>query len=85
MNNADERFKMDIVLINPGDRKRVYQDLSNDFAAVEPPFLAAVLAAYLRNKGFKVSIIDANAENITPEETTLMVKKADPLLAAVIV
>jgi len=76
---------MDIVLINPGDRKRVYQDLAKDFAAIEPPFLAAVLAAYLRNKGFKVDIIDANADNISPEETALRVKNANPLLAAVIV
>jgi anaerobic magnesium-protoporphyrin IX monomethyl ester cyclase len=76
---------MDIVLINPGDRKNVFQDLARDFAAIEPPFLVAVLAAYLRNKGFKVSVIDANAENITPEETTARVKSLDPLLAAVIV
>lgn len=76
---------MDIVLINPGDRKRVYQDLAKDFAAIEPPFLTAVLAAYLRNKGFGVGIIDANADNISPEETALRVKDANPLLAAVIV
>ncbi|MDT9165686.1 hypothetical protein RSW31_24730, partial [Escherichia coli] len=32
-----------------------------------------------------MSIVDANAENITPEETSLRVKSLNPLLAAVIV
>ncbi len=75
----------DIVLINPGDRKQVYQDLGKDYSAIEPPFWIAVIAAYLRNSGFRVSIIDSNAENITPEETAERVKQINPLLSAVIV
>lgn len=77
--------KVDIVLINPGDRKQVYQDMGKDYSAVEPPFWAAAIAAYLRNNKYKVAMIDANAENITPEETAARVKKLDPLLSAVIV
>jgi len=75
----------DIVLINPGDRKQVYQDLANDFSASEPPFWVAVLGSYLRNCGFKVSIIDSNAENISPVETAERVQALKPILAAVIV
>lgn len=75
----------DIVLINPGDRKQVYQDLSKDYSAVEPPFWIAVMAAYLRNNGFNVAVIDSNAENFTPEQTASSVKELNPLLAAVIV
>ncbi|MCB4790778.1 MAG: B12-binding domain-containing radical SAM protein [Elusimicrobia bacterium] len=77
--------KIDIVLINPGDRKYNYQALGLDLAAIEPPFLIAVTASYLRNKGFNVAVIDSNAENITPEETAMKVKRLDPFLAAVIV
>jgi len=76
---------LDIVLINPGDRKQVYQDLGNDYSALEPPFWIAVIAAYLRNKKYSVAIIDANAENITPEEAAQKVHALDPLLSAVIV
>jgi radical SAM superfamily enzyme YgiQ (UPF0313 family) len=75
----------DIVLINPGDRKQVYQDLGNDYSAIEPPFWIAVIAAYLRNKGFSVAIIDANAENISPDETAEKIRNINPLLSAVIV
>jgi len=28
---------VDFELINPGDRKQVYQNFSNDFSAIEPP------------------------------------------------
>lgn len=76
---------MDIVLINPGDRKQIYQSLGQDYSAIEPPFWIAVIAAYLRNNGFSVGVIDANAENISPEETASKVSELNPLLAAVII
>lgn len=77
--------KLDIILINPGDRKQVYQNLGKDYSAIEPPFWIAAIAAYLRNNGFSVAIIDSNAENITPEETSLRVKELNPYLSAVLV
>jgi len=76
---------LDILFINPGDRKVVFQDLGKDLTAVEPPFQIASYASFLRNEGFNVSIIDANAENMSPEETAQKVKKLNPLLVAVIV
>lgn len=76
---------IDIVLINPGDRNQTYQGLGMDFSAIEPPFWIAVIAAYLRNNGFNVAVIDLNAEDISPEETTARVNNLNPLLTAVIV
>jgi anaerobic magnesium-protoporphyrin IX monomethyl ester cyclase len=76
---------MDIVLINSGDRKQIFQGLGSDAAAIEPPFWIAVIAAYLREKGFQVSVIDSNAENISPKETAVRVRKLAPLLTAIIV
>lgn len=76
---------IDLVLINPGDRKQVFQELGAELAAIEPPFWVAVMASYLRNSGFNVRVIDSNAENISPEETAARVKDLDPKLAAVIV
>jgi radical SAM superfamily enzyme YgiQ (UPF0313 family) len=76
---------IDIVLINPGDRKEIYQNLGNDYSAIEPPFWIAVIAAYIRNNGFDVAVIDANAENISPQETAAKVNRLHPLLSAVIV
>lgn len=75
----------DIVFVNPGDRKQLYQSLATDFSAIEPPFWIAATASYLRNDGFAVQIIDACAENITPEETAKRVNDSNPHLTAVIV
>ena len=76
---------IDIVLINPGDRKQIYQDLGTEYSAIEPPFWVAVIAAYLRNHGISSAVIDANAEDISPEEIASRVNALNPLLAAVIV
>ena len=76
---------VDIVLINPGDRRQTYQGLGAELAAIEPPFLVAVLAAYLRGQQLRVAIIDANAENIAPEETALRAARLRPLVSCVIV
>lgn len=75
----------DIVLVNPGNRRQVFQSLGDDVAGIEPPFLVAVMAAYLRDKGFQALIIDANAENLAPDEVAWRVKGYNPLLVAVIV
>ncbi|MGE0920239.1 B12-binding domain-containing radical SAM protein [Trichlorobacter lovleyi] len=76
---------VDIVLINPGDRKQVYQGLGAELAAIEPPFWVAVIAAYLRQEGFRVAIIDANAENSAPDETAQRAAALQPLLSCVVV
>jgi len=76
---------IDILFINPGDRKTIFQDLGKNLTAIEPPFQIASYASYLRNEGFNVAILDANAENISPKETAQKVKKLDPMLVAVIV
>ncbi len=75
----------DIILINPGNRKQVFQSLGLEAVAIEPPFWIAVIAAYLRLKGFSVAVIDANAENLSPEETAERTAEMNPRAAAVIV
>mgnify|MGYP001619255357 CR=1 FL=1 len=77
--------QLDIVLINPGDRGLIYQGLGKDYSAVEPPYWLAAIAAFLRNNGFMVSVIDANAENLSPEETAARAKGLKPLLSLVVV
>lgn len=76
---------IDIVLINPGDRKQVFQNLGDDFSAVEPPFWVAVIAAYLRQQGFSVALIDTNAECLSPEQTAQRSLTLNPVVCAVIV
>lgn len=59
---------MDAILVNPGDRQAVYQELSNEFSAIEPPSLAGLFAGYLRTNGLKIAIVDAPAHNLSPQQ-----------------
>ncbi|MBN2644206.1 MAG: B12-binding domain-containing radical SAM protein [Desulfuromonadaceae bacterium] len=77
--------QLDILLINVGAKKKVYQDLSKDYSACEPPFWAALTAGYLRSQGFKVEILDANGLNLTQAETAECVKQKAPRITAIVV
>jgi anaerobic magnesium-protoporphyrin IX monomethyl ester cyclase len=69
-------MKLDVLLINPGSRSAVYQNLGDEFSAIEPPSLAAMFATYLRRKGCSVAIVDAPANNLSPAETADLATKA---------
>ena len=60
---------VDVLFINPGDRKQIYQDLGNDYAAIEPPVFAGLFATYIRGKGKTVAIYDAPAMSASATET----------------
>src|ERR1700740_3712072 len=60
--------KIDVVLVNPGSRQAVYQDLGEEFSAIEPPSLAGLFADYLRRKSVSVALVDAPAHNLGPEQ-----------------
>lgn len=76
---------LDIILVNAGgSRKKVYQDLNKDYSAVDTPFWAALTAGYLRGHGFKVDILDANAENLDFLETADRIKRLNPRYIAII-
>ena len=75
----------DLLLLHPGTNKKVYEKLADDFAAVEPPFAAALAAGFVRDKGYKVELLDANAEKLTAEETAERVLEYNPRLIGIVV
>ena len=79
---APKKKKLDLLLVNPGDRMQIYQSLGSALAAIEPPIWAGLMATFVRNRGFSVLILDANAENLTPEETADRVIEVAPVLTA---
>lgn len=54
--------KTDILIIKPGSQKELYGDLSENLTGLEPPLWAALIAAFLRNKGYSVRLLDAEIE-----------------------
>jgi radical SAM superfamily enzyme YgiQ (UPF0313 family) len=75
--------EIDLVLVNPGERARIYQSLAAELAAVEPPVWAGLMASFVRGKGRSVAIVDANALGIGPEETAAQAIDLRPRLVAV--
>ena len=76
---------LDLLMLHPGTNKTVYGELARTNAAIEPPFMAALNAAYVRDKGFSVEILDANVEGLTFEETAERVLDYNPRLISIIV
>lgn len=76
---------IDLVLVHPGNRKRIYQDLGETLSGIEPPAWAAMMATYVRRRGHSVVIVDPEAENLSAEETAERITSLDPVLAAIVV
>ena len=53
--------EVDVLFVNPGNRRQIYQDLGDEFCAIEPPAFAGLFATYVRRKGASVAILDAPA------------------------
>ena len=76
---------MDVCFLVASSAKKSYQKLSETYAAIEPPTWALLLAQSCRSKGFKVSIIDANAENLSNEEVLKRLTDLNPRLLCLVV
>lgn len=77
--------KLDLLLVNPGAHRQVYGELTSSLKGIEPPLWCALTAAFVREKGYSVKIIDAEAENLSPEDTAEKIAGFNPLLAGIIV
>lgn len=76
--------KIDVLLVHPSNRVETYQGLASEFAAIEPPVWAGMLATFLQNKGLEVRIMDTNAEGLGHADAADMIKQLSPMLVAVV-
>ena len=76
---------IDALLITPPSRLEVYQGLANEYAAIEPPVWSSLIANYLIKKGYTAEVLDAEAENLTHEQTAEKIAKKNPKLAVFMV
>ena len=70
----------DVLFINPASSKEVYQNLSEEYSAIGPPYWALLLAESCRSKGYKVKIIDVLAEKLDDDTFVKRVFDIDPKL-----
>jgi len=76
---------LDLVLVNPGSRMKIYQALGTRLTAVENPVWAGLIASYVRQKGIDVAIVDAEADELTPQQAAERALALHPRLVTVVV
>lgn len=82
---------LDLIIINPTAAHgikgghAIYGDLGENLVAIEQPLWVRLIAGYIRDKEFKLQIIDAEAMKWTPEEVATEVAQKRPRLVAIAV
>ena len=76
---------MDVLFVSPNNSGAVYQDLSNDYSAIEPPTWALLLAQAARSKGYNVGILDTLAENLSDKQSLERISSLKPKLICFVV
>lgn len=69
---------IDLTIVVPSDRLRIFQGLGKDLAAIEPPTWALYIANYLRERGWCVKVIDCDALGWTPDDLITGLEFAEP-------
>ena len=85
MTYGEANQKLDILVINPGGREKVYQQLGNDLTAIEPPLWSRLIAGYVRDRGYSVEILDSEALNMGSERVAETVAQKAPTLTVMVV
>jgi len=76
---------IDVLLINPGGREQIYQELGKDLTAVEPPLWCRLIAGHVRDRGHAVAILDSEAEGFNPAAIAERVVDLAPKLIVMVV
>jgi radical SAM superfamily enzyme YgiQ (UPF0313 family) len=80
-----KKNQLDLLLINPGTHRGIYQSLGPRLSAVEPPIWAGLMATFIRNQGFSVAILDVDADGLSAEETAKAIRVITPRITAIVV
>ncbi|HLD82599.1 MAG TPA: radical SAM protein [Candidatus Omnitrophota bacterium] len=73
----------DLILVKPGGRLNLFGALAPALSGFAPPLDIGLLASFLREKGFRVKIIDADAEFLAPQEVAARIVEYNPLLVGI--
>ena len=77
--------QLDVLFVEGNSTRESYQGLAEKFAAVEVPVWSLLLAGSCRAKGYGVSILDCNAENLNVEQASSRIKEINPKLVVFVV
>jgi anaerobic magnesium-protoporphyrin IX monomethyl ester cyclase len=73
----------ELVVVHPGAAHGIYGALGDELTAIEPPLWCRLIAAYVRDRGYKVKILDLEAN--PPADVGQKIKDLDPTLVCIAV
>ena len=71
---------MDVLFINPGSAKDVYQGLSTDYSGIGTPYWLLLLSQSCRSQGYEVGVLDVLAEKLLLDDAITRIKDLNPRL-----
>jgi radical SAM superfamily enzyme YgiQ (UPF0313 family) len=76
---------IDLVIVNPAAAHGIYGPLGDTLIAVEPPQWVRIIASYVRKRGYKVVVIDAEGMNLGARESADLASLANARMICVAV
>ncbi len=76
---------LDCLIVNPSALSQIYQSLSENLTAIEPPIWAGLLANGLRAKGKTVDILDCEGDGLTIEDSVKQIIASEAKIVAIVV
>src|ERR1700733_2101115 len=76
---------LDLLLINPSGREQTYRTLGDYLTVIDPPLWCRLIAGYVRDRGYSVEIIDAEAEELGIDQIAEKIAARKPALVGMIV
>jgi radical SAM superfamily enzyme YgiQ (UPF0313 family) len=77
--------RLDILFVHPNGAPIIYQKLSKEYSAIEPPIWAALLANNTRKNGYSTRILDCEAGRLSAKESSDMIGYYNPRLIALVI
>ena len=76
---------MDILFVQPNASEKIYQGLSKNHSAIEPPIWAAMLANHCRVKNFGAQILDCEVEMLSWQDSAKIINEINPRVVCFVV
>ena len=76
---------LDILFIHSNASKKIYQDLSKNHSAIEPPIWAGLLNTACKKKNYATLILDCEANQYNEEQSVKIISELKPKIACFVV
>ncbi len=77
--------KLDVLFVHPNGAPIIYQKLSKEYSAIEPPIWAALLAQNARKNGYSTRVLDCEAMRIDAAQSAEAISLYDPRLVVIVI